>query len=159
VESTRLRRRARGESGQAAVEFGLVVPFVCLLVWALVEFGLALNYYVDVTHLANEGARLAAVVGNSPQPGGDLKSWIQSQAETTELRNGTGSVTSPAEVCVTFLTGSSGTKGQIGDPVQVTVSAPYQWIPFIGGGTLNIKGSSVMRLERLPTFSEGCYRP
>jgi Flp pilus assembly protein TadG len=156
---TPLRRRARSESGQAAVEFGLIVPFVCLLIWALVQFGLALNYYIDVTHLANEGSRLAAVVGNSPQPGGDLKSWVQQQALSTELRDGTGSVTSPAQVCVTFLTGPTGTKGQIGDPVQVTVSAPYKWIPFIGGGTLTIRSSSTMRLERLPTFAEGCYSP
>jgi Flp pilus assembly protein TadG len=154
-----MRRGVRDETGQAAVEFGLVVPFVCLLVWALLQFGLALNYYIDVTHLANEGARLAAVVGNQAQPGGDLKSWIQQQAETTELRNGTGSVTTPAQVCVTFLTGPTGTKGQIGDPVQVTVSAPYKWIPFIGGGTLTIKSSSTMRLEQLPTYSEGCYQP
>jgi Flp pilus assembly protein TadG len=159
ARSTLLRHRARDESGQAAVEFGLVVPFVCLLVWALLQFGLALNYYLDVTHLANEGARLAAVVGNSAQPSGDLKAWIQQQAETTELRDGTGSVTAPAQVCVTFLTGPTGTKGQIGDPVQVTVSAPYKWIPFIGGGTLTIRSSSVMRLEQLPTYSEGCYQP
>jgi Flp pilus assembly protein TadG len=159
AESMRLRRRARDESGQAAVEFGLVVPFICLLVWALVEFGLALNYYLDVTHLANEGSRLAAVVGSSPQPGGDFKAWIQQQAETTELRDGTGSVTSPAKVCVTFLTGASGTKGQIGDPVKVTVSAPYKWIPFISAGTLNMESSSTMRLERLPTYAEGCYQP
>lgn len=157
--SAPLRRSARSESGQAAVEFGLVVPFVCLLIWALVQFGLALNYYIDVTHLANEGARLAAVVGNGAQPGGDLKSWIQQQAETADLRNGTGDVSSPTKVCVTFLPGPTGTTGQIGDPVQVTVSAPYKWIPFIGGGTLNIQSSSTMRLEQLPTFSAGCYSP
>jgi Flp pilus assembly protein TadG len=159
AEPTRLRRRARDESGQAAVEFGLVVPFICLLVWALVQFGLALNYFIDLTHLANEGSRLAAVVGNSPQPGGDFKSWIQQQADSIELRYVTGSVTSPAEVCVSFLTGPSGTRGQIGDPVKVTVSAAYRWIPFIGGGTLTMRSSSTMRLEQLPTYSEGCYRP
>jgi hypothetical protein len=157
--SAPLRHSARGESGQAAVEFGLVVPFVCLLIWALVQFGLALNYYIDVTHLANEGSRLAAVVGNQAQPGGDLKSWIQQQAETTELRDGTGSVTSPAQVCVTFLPGPDGSTGQIGDPVKVTVSAPYKWIPFVSAGTLTIQSSSTMRLEQLPTYSQGCYAP
>ncbi len=142
------------ERGQAAIEFALVVPVICLLVLALMDFGKALNYWLDTTHLANEGARLAAVLGNSPEPGGNWKAWIQQQAETTELRDGTGSVTTAAKVCVSFPAGSP---PKIGDPVYVTVTAGYQWIPFVGGATLTLKGGSHMRLERLPTYSEGCY--
>lgn len=151
AESAPLCRRARSESGQSAVEFALVVPFICLLVLALVDFGKAVNYWLDANHLANEGARLAAVLGDQPEPSGDLKQWIQQQAETNELRNGTGSVTSPAQVCISFPNGR-----EIGKPVTVTVTAAYQWIPFIGGGTLDITGSSTMRLEQLPTYADGC---
>lgn len=146
-------RSVRGERGQAAVEFALVVPLICLLVLALIDFGKALNYWLDTSHLANEGARLAAVLGNSPEPGGDWKRFIQQQAETSELRNGTGSVTSAAQVCVEFPNGTP----KIGDPVKVTVSADYQWIPFVGGATITLKGSATMRLERFPTYSTGCY--
>src|SRR5437016_1094111 len=95
AEPTRLRSRVRSERGQAAVEFALVVPFICFLVWALVDFGKGVNYWLDANHLASEGARLAAVLGNQPQPGGNMAAYIQQQAETSELRNGTGSVTSP----------------------------------------------------------------
>jgi Flp pilus assembly protein TadG len=151
AESTRLRRARRCESGQSAVEFALVVPFICLLVLALVDFGKGVNYWLDANHLASEGARLAAVLGDQPEPGGDLKQWIQQQAETTELRDGTGSVTSPAQVCISFPDGR-----EIGKPVTVTVTASYQWIPFAGGGTFNITGSSTMRLEQLPTYADGC---
>ena len=140
----------RDERGQAAVEFALVVPVICLLILALIDFGKAVNYWLDANHLAAEGARAAAVVGVTAQPGGNLSSWIQQQAETKELRNGTGSVTSPAKVCVSFLTGPSGTSGRIGDPVKVTVTAPYKFIPFVGGGTFNITATSEMRLERQP---------
>jgi Flp pilus assembly protein TadG len=153
AESTSLRRCARRESGQAAVEFGLVVPFICLLVLALVEFGIGVNYWLDANHLASEGSRLAAVLGSTPEPGGNMKRWIQQQAETNELRDGTGHVTAPARVCVEFPNGTS----QIGDPVRVVVTASYKWIPFIGGATFNIAGSSTMRLEQLPTYSAGCY--
>jgi Flp pilus assembly protein TadG len=151
AESTRLRRRARGERGQAAVEFALVVPFICLLLLALVDFGKAVNYWLDANHLANEGARLAAVVGNQPPPGGNLESYIQQQAETNELRNGSGSVTAPAQVCVSFPDGAA-----IGKPVTVTVNAHYKWIPFIKAATFDITGSSTMRLEQLPTYGAGC---
>jgi Flp pilus assembly protein TadG len=145
------------EKGQASVEFALVVPFICFLVWALVEFGIALNYYLDSTHTASEGARLAAVLGASPQPSGDLRTYIRSQLPG-DLANGGGAVTARATICVNFPVGPSGTTKQIGDPVEVTVSAPYQWIPFIGSGTATIKGTATMRLEQLPSagFPSGC---
>jgi hypothetical protein len=120
-----------------------------LLVWALVDFGKGVNYWLDANHLANQGARVAAVLGSQPQPGGNLSTWIQQQAETSELRNGTGSVTSPLKVCV-----SPG--ANIGDPVTVTVTAPYKWIPFIGGSTFNITASATMRLEQLPAYGAQC---
>ncbi len=135
------------------MEFGLVVPFMCLLVLAIVDFGKALNYWLDTNHLANEGARLAAVLGSAPEPGGDFKAYIQQQAETSELRDGTGSVTSPAKVCVSFPNGGS---PNIGDPVQVVVTADYKWIPFVGGATITLRGESTMRLEQLPGYSAGC---
>jgi Flp pilus assembly protein TadG len=149
----------RSESGQASVEFGLVVILVCLLVWVIVQFGLALNYWLDTTQLASQGARLAAVVGNT-DPSGSFKTWVQQKALTTDLRNGTGDVTQAAEVCVYFDTNPlTDTSGQIGDPVRVTVTATYHWIPFIGAADLNIHSSSTMRLEQLPTYAEGCYSP
>ena len=151
--STTARRGLRSERGQAAVEFALVVPVMCLLVLALIDFGKALNYWLDTSHLASEGARLAAVLGNSPEPGGNWKQWIQQQAESTELRNGTGSITSAASVCVSFPNGTP----KIGDPVKVTVSAPYKWIPFVGGATINLRAEATMRLERMPTYAAGCY--
>ncbi len=67
---------ATQREGQAAVEFALVVPVLCLVVLALIDFGKALNYWLDTSHLAGEGSRLAAVLGNSPEPGGDWKAWI-----------------------------------------------------------------------------------
>ena len=144
----------RSERGQAAVEFALVVPVFCLIVLALIDFGKALNYWLDTSHLAAEGSRLAAVLGNSPEPGGDWKAWIQQQAESKELRDGTGSVTSPATVSVCL---PSGTPAKIGDPVRVTVSADYKWIPFVGGATIKLESHSTMRLERLPTYAvSGC---
>jgi hypothetical protein len=125
------------------------------LVWALVDFGKGVNYWLDANHLASQGARLAAVLGNQPPPGGGtMQAWIQQHAETSELRNGTGSVQSPAKVCVTFPNGGT---PKIGDPVTVTVTAPYKWISFIGATTWNISGSATMRLEQLPqSYSAGC---
>lgn len=150
AEPKRLRRLL-SESGQSAVEFGLIVPFMVFLIWALVDFGKGVNYWLDANHLANQAARAAAVLGNQAPPGGNLCTYIQQQAETTELRNGTGSVTSALKVQI-----APGGSSQIGDPVTATVTAPYQWIPFIGGSTFNITASATMRLEQLPGSGVTC---
>ena len=61
----RFRRLIGSERGTAIVEFALIAPILFLLVFGIVEFGRALNYYNDLTQLSGQGAR-AAVVGRNP---------------------------------------------------------------------------------------------
>jgi Flp pilus assembly protein TadG len=142
------------EDGASLVEFALVLPVLVLLLFGMLDFGKAFNYWIDETHLANEGARWAVV--NRNPGGGSLQQYLVDQATTDELRNGgTASVADPAEVCISFPSGTS----NVGDPVLVTVSATYNWLPVIGLDTAQttITGSSHMRLEALPTnYSAGC---
>jgi Flp pilus assembly protein TadG len=142
------------EDGASLVEFALVLPVLVLLLFGMLDFGKAFNYWIDETHLANEGARWAVV--NRNPGGGSLQQYLVDQATTDELRNGgTASITNPAEVCISFPNGTS----NVGDPVLVTVSATYNWLPVIGLDTAQttITGSSHMRLEALPTnYSAGC---
>jgi Flp pilus assembly protein TadG len=42
----------------------MVVPLLCTLVLVFVDFGKSMNYWIDLTHVANQIARQAAV--NSP---------------------------------------------------------------------------------------------
>jgi Flp pilus assembly protein TadG len=163
MQTIRGRTRRREQSGQALVEFALVLPLLLVLLLGMLDFGKAFNYWIDETHLAHEGARWAAVNVN---PGsGTLQQYILSQADTVELRNGgTDSVPSAAQVCITFPSNPvTGTQGQVGDPVTVTVQIPtYAWMPFIGNrlkiGVLSpLQSSSTMRLEALPTnYTQGC---
>jgi len=152
----RVLNRLGSEEGVALVEFALVLPILALLLFAMIDFGKAFNYWIDETHLANEGARWA-VVDRNPG-GGSLQQYLVDQATTDELRNGgTASIANPAEVCISFPNGTS----NVGDPVLVTVSATYNWLPIIGnriGVTqTTISGSSHMRLEAVPTnYSAGC---
>jgi hypothetical protein len=139
--------RARGESGQAAVEFGLVVPFICGLVLALVHFGKAMNYWLDLNHVAAEGARKAAV--NAFPSGSQYQDYVRSHLETPELRDGgTASVPAGAEIAICLPDGSD-----IGSPVTVIVSVDYQWIPFIGASDWGIRASATMRMEQDAAFS------
>ena len=131
----------RSERGQGVVEFAMVLPVLAAVVLIFIQFGKAINYWIDLTHVANEGARFA-VVG---APGAaNFKASVCSVLETGELKNGTGEVNA-ATVTVTYPDGG---KRDVGDPVNVKVAATYHWLPFWGAGTWNIQGSATMRLEK-----------
>ena len=132
-------------------EFALILPLLMLLLVGMLDFGKAYNYWIDQTHLANEGARWAAVNKN---PGGTtmtLQQYIVSKANTDELKNGgTSSISNPLGVCIAFPNTSS----NVGDPVEVRVATTYTWLPIIGEKIsvlqTTINGSATMRIEQKP---------
>ena len=50
----------------------LVLPLLLVILFAMLDFGRVFNYWIDSTHLANEGARWA-VVNNNPNTSGTLQ--------------------------------------------------------------------------------------
>lgn len=131
----------RNESGQAAVEFALVVPLLLLVIIAILHFGKVMNYWLDLNHVASEGARKASV--NTLDT--DV---LRGRLETIELRDGgTTSIPNPATIAVCFPDGT----GAVGDPVEVQVAADYE-LPFIGA-TINLRGRATMRMEQAADFA------
>jgi Flp pilus assembly protein TadG len=148
------RRCVRNESGQALVEFALVLPLLLLLLLGILDFSRAMNYYNDLTQLAAEGARAAAVSQNPDGTGASLtsiQSQIKAQATAKEMTN------NPTfQVCIP----PAGFPTKIGLPVKVTASMNFQLIPFIGSkvglGTITLSSSTTMRTEQTPSYSSGC---
>ena len=62
---SRRKRLLGSERGTALVEFALIAPLLFLLVFGVIEFGRALNYYNDLTQLSGQGAR-SAIVSRNP---------------------------------------------------------------------------------------------
>jgi Flp pilus assembly protein TadG len=140
-----LLRRARGERGQAAVEFAMVVPLLCVVIIAILHFGKVMNYWLDLNHVASEGARKAAV--NTFDTDAEYDTYLRSRLETGELRTGgSASIPAPSTIYVCLPEGSD-----VGDPVTVQVSAGYE-VPLIGT-TLTLRGSATMRLEQPAEFA------
>jgi hypothetical protein len=158
-----LRSLFHRQDGQALPEFALVLPVLVLVLFAIIDFGKAFNYWNDATHIAAEGARYAAVNGK-PYPGspGSLQAQLLAQGDTDELRSGgTESLGSAAQVCVSFPDPADPTVINLtphrGDPVRVTMSFEYSWLPLLDLGSTEITSTAVMRLETLPTnYSAGC---
>ena len=147
----------RREAGVALVEFALILPLLMLILLGMLDFGRAFNYWLDETHIANEGSRWAIVNTNGLTLGGQsLQQYLKGTADTTELRNGgTSSVPNALQVYIPTL------PAQVGHPVKVCVKTTFNLIPFIGTAANNVTGlnltaSSTMRLEVLPTtYSSG----
>ena len=141
AQSSRVRRRLRSEGGQAVVEFALIVPLLCLMIIAILHFGKVMNYWLDLNHVASEGARKVAVATYGSYA--EYNGFVCDRLETSELRTGgTSSIPNPATVAISYPEGNS----EVGDPVEVLVSADYS-LPFIGA-TITLRGSATMRLER-----------
>jgi hypothetical protein len=150
-------RPDESERGAVLVEFAFVLPIFLMIAFLIFDAGRAFNYWIDQTHLASEGARMAAV---DRIPGGGLRTYLADQATTSELRDGgSDSVPNSLEVCIDFPTDSAdGTAGEVGDPVKVTVRTQYHWLPIINAGVTSseLEGSATHRLEREPSYSAGC---
>lgn len=165
--------KLRREDGQATVEFAIVIPLLLLLVVGIFEFGKAFNYWIDLNHLANEGARWAAVdkvppyegngnVGNPAPSRIQLKQYLLSQLSTADLKtqvedDASGNL--DPNLCNIRLKVDipAGQPVQIGDPVSVSIQAPGYAIASLGEainlGTVTLGAKSTMRLEQVPTWA------
>lgn len=147
--------RIRSESGQSAVEFAIILPLVIVVVLALADFGRALFMYLEAEHAASDAARVAAV-DTTPPAGTTLQNYLKQQLVYGELGTGSGQTAGAqgaAKLCINFPVGTS----DRGDPVNVTVSNTFNWVP--GGvipGSVTIAGSATMRIEQVPSYSQGC---
>ncbi len=76
-----MRRLARRESGQAYVEFALILPLLLLIVMGIIQFGNAFRTYITLTDAVRVGARQAAVA-RSIQPESDRVPLIEQKIKS-----------------------------------------------------------------------------
>jgi Flp pilus assembly protein TadG len=108
----------RDQDGAAAVEFALLLPLLVLLLFGLIQFGIAFNTKIQATNAAREGARMAVVgIDNWADVGGGLAFWqaVQQNAgvgdidncvlDTTDVVGGTLTVTFdyPLDLVIPFM--------------------------------------------------------
>jgi Flp pilus assembly protein TadG len=108
----------RDQDGAAAFEFALLLPLLVLLLFGLIQFGIAFNTKIQATNAAREGARMAVVgIDNWADVGGGLAFWqaVQQNAgvgdidncvlDTTDVVGGTLTVTFdyPLDLVIPFM--------------------------------------------------------
>ena len=61
-------RRARDERGQSMTEFAVVLPVLVLVLFAILQLGIAFNNYLTLTDAVRAGGRTAAVSRRASNP-------------------------------------------------------------------------------------------
>jgi Flp pilus assembly protein TadG len=80
VTDRNTRISVRNERGQAMTEFALVLPVLALLLFAVIQFGIAFNNHITVTDAARAGARKAAVSRGSGDPKRTAEAAVRASA-------------------------------------------------------------------------------
>ena len=159
------------QNGAAAVELAILLPFLAVLVFGIIEVGLLLYNQQVITNASREGAR-AAIVGHCPGAVGIIRKTdaeisqivtdycIYQQTDgTTRKRlitfnttnNAPSTTVTPSPSACTPGPGGSGLT--VGDDVTVTTTYNYTFLvpSLLGfGPTKLLSARTVMKMESAP---------
>jgi hypothetical protein len=156
---SRRGRRGDREDGQALIEFALILPLFLMIVVGIIQFGVALNFWLDLQRVANQGARWAAVncgqsastPGSDPcLPDGSPATLVQRLREDIISRGN-----EPQEVVVCYIAEDG--KASSGDSVRVFLTTEYPFLGITGflndseGLSIDLHADATMRLEQAPS--------
>ena len=133
-------RRAR--AGSALVEMTLLIPLLTVMLFAIVEFGIAFQRWQVISNAAREGAR-AAVVRVNGCGGTPVQNVVETYVGASGIAPGDVTI---SVVPAAFCNAPSGT------PVTVTVTHNFV-LPVLSGlvpglgSAIPLTGTSVMRKE------------
>lgn len=124
----------RADRGAVAVEFGLLLPLLLLILLGIIDFGFMLNAKVTVTQAAREGARLEAV------------------GQHSEVSTRASAAASPLPVSTEVVLTCPGTDAEVKVTHQYTFKTPVGSIAAMFGGgdfgdPLSISATGVIPCE------------
>jgi Flp pilus assembly protein TadG len=155
-----LARLWQNERGTAIVEFALVAPVLFLLVFGIIDFARALNYYNQMSQLVGQGARAAAVdrnpdgtgIGQGGVGGVTCATTESIQCQLVDYYAHAGEFQKGLAVCVVPPTGGTGS------PVTVRATFDFKFLPIVGGATLQLSTTQTERFESsAPDYTGGSW--
>ena len=134
-----IKRLVREQQGAAALEFALVAPLFLILMFGVLDFGLAMYAKGLITHASQEGARYGTVYHLTPPTAGDIQGYVQSYLSDAGFSQ-------PLTITVTGAGGASGT------PLAVRLDYTYHFLglpSFLDGwaDSFSLSAETVKRLE------------
>lgn len=125
-----------GQRGAAIVEFIIILPLLAMLIFGVIQFGIAMNRVQGLNHAAREGARLASLRNTTE---GEVANRV------TDALAGVNYDTAPT---VAVSPGGTPCLNREGQTVSVVVQATHQVnVPFLPPLSLNLTGNGTFRCE------------
>jgi len=136
--------RLRGEEGASAVEFALLAPLIFMLLFGIIEFGLAFLSVQSIRTGVREGGR-AAAVGAPVNSVGSFKGTRETTVDAS-----VGSIPSSLTNSIQVQSSQGGrcTSSNIGENVTVR----YQ-IPASGAGSVAVRIPLLPDITLTPTIT------
>jgi hypothetical protein len=153
-----LGHHLHSERGTAVVEFAIIAPVLVALVIGILDFSRALNYYNDLTQLAGQGARAAAInrnpdetaIGSAPAPCQNVTYSIQ--CELANVYTTSGELRGGVTACIPSLPAA-------GQPVTVHMTYTFKFFGLPLGihfGHVQLSASSTQLFNQIsPSFTAG----
>lgn len=149
AQGQRRRTPTRRDRGASLVEFALIAPVLFLVLFGVIEFGMALNDYQSIRHGVRDGARQAVVQQYDSEDGSctaiDAPTDVKRVICITKDRIGLGDDVRVQVVYDLTGAGVSGNFGSISVCAQRNINPFTGAIPAIDG--ISLKSSIEMRLE------------
>jgi Flp pilus assembly protein TadG len=100
----------KNQDGQSVTEFALVLPILAFLLFAVIQFGIVFNNWVQLTDATRAGARKGAVSRRLPDPQGACVAAVRASATNLQASD---------------LTATCNSTWQPGADLVVTATYPY----------------------------------
>jgi len=165
-----LKTGLRSDRGQALVEFALVIIFLMIMVFSILEMILLMNTYNVLADSAKEGVRYAIVHGTlnnqpmpasctstscscpcvdidgPPAPAGTVAGYGSTYGVVKTFAQYSLHDTSGMTVTVTYPGGDATPANKTPNLVRVVVSYPYQWLFGLSWPTATINAAAEGRI-------------
>ena len=130
-----MRSRLRDERGASAVEFGMIVPILLVLLLGIIEFGHAFQVQGTLSAAAREGARRMAL-----------------QNDTTDARDAVRDAAGSLDPAITDAQisidpASCPIAADTDTDVIVTIEYPMPFLTGLFGASVDLTGRGVMRCQ------------
>jgi Flp pilus assembly protein TadG len=134
----------RSQTGQAIVEFCIVLPLLLILLIGTIEFSLVLYNQAVITNASREGARAGILAQTPPKTAGEIWNIVHNYCATRLI---TFQATAPSVSSVS----TNWTNPSVNDTLTVTVNYNYGFLVlpnFITSGTqLPLRARTIMRYD------------
>jgi Flp pilus assembly protein TadG len=141
-------KRLKLQTGSNIVEFALILPLLLVLVFGIIDFGLALFDKAVITNASREGARAGMVFKVPRMTDAEIRAVVQNYTSTHLVTFGSPNL----QTTISRLDNDGlGGNTSSGDTLSVVVNYPYRYlvmdklVPSLG--SLNLRATSVMRYE------------